>query len=519
MQTLKDMSNNILIVLIQCQTRLVSVFLNFVPLVFLWLNIFLFSFFNFKNMDTDSDDLVDDNDLFSTSDDSLLHTSSSSSSLAVISDPTSEFLSSVLSSSSSSFSDPSLTSCSSSSDSTSLFPFWVPSPLQRFHSIDLFDNEMHSYAEKMGFTVAHSTHNFTSDAAEKLFSNNSLKIVQRGSYYCNYKRNSVKNDPSRKTDCSFRVGFTFDNKDRGYFIKDQQFSLDHCHPLEDRSVTVDGLVSVNLEKQLSNHEMNELFHLARFSLPVSKVREIMMGKFPKRQFTSPLLFRILNKGKVFHFGADPDAMNEFFKFGAEIGKAGGLFDWTMDSSGHLASVFIQSASSKEYSGLYSDLTLVDGAHGTNLYGLTLVPFTNVDCLGHSIINGIYIANSECGELIEKGLISFGLAVPGATLLTDGGSAFPEVAKKLMMNHILCVHHFRTDLFSSSGGLGLLADAYKAEVNRAIFQDFASNIDFETYLSELHEKYDHVNGPQKFIQSLEKHKNKVCQFFTGIFGFF
>jgi hypothetical protein len=212
-------------------------------------------------------------------------------------------------------------------------------------------------------------------------------------------------------------------------------------------------------------------------------------------------------------------MNQFFQFGAEIQKNGGLFDWTIDYSGHLSSIFIQTHTGKEYSRVYSDLTLVDGTHGTNLYGLTLVPFTNVDCLGHSIINGIYIANSECGELVEKGLRSFGLATPEATLLTDGGTAFPEVANRLMMKHILCVHHFRTDLFASSGGLGQIAEMYKIDVNKAIFQDFETEIEFDAYLSDMQTKYSHVNGPAKFLVSLSKHRKKVCQFFTGIFGFF
>jgi len=88
---------------------------------------------------------------------------------------------------------------------------------------------------------------------------------------------------------------------------------------------------------------------------------------------------------------------------------------------------IQSSQMRKYSKLYGDFTIVDGTHNTTAYDLKLMPYTNVDALGKNIISAVLLDLSENTSTIMEGLQVFQLAQLGATLMTDGGSAYPEAA--------------------------------------------------------------------------------------------
>ena len=95
-----------------------------------------------------------------------------------------------------------------------------------------------------------------------------------------------------------------------------------------------------------------------------------------------------------------------------------------------------------YSKAYGDFSIVDGTHNMLMYDLKLIPYTNVDCLGKSVITGYCLNESENGEMIKKGLQLFGLANPNATLMSDGGSAFSAVAEETGM-----IHYYVHNIFS------------------------------------------------------------------------
>src|SRR6476660_9767291 len=109
-----------------------------------------------------------------------------------------------------------------------------------------------------------------------------------------------------------------------------------------------------------------------------------------------------------------------------------------------------------------------------------MPFTNVDCLGKNIISGILLDDSENTECVLQSLVLFKLDVPGATLMTDGGSAYPGVAAQAEMLHVLCSHHFQQDVFSSAGGMGSQSDIFKRDAMSLIYTSFCSEDYFEQH---------------------------------------
>jgi len=95
-----------------------------------------------------------------------------------------------------------------------------------------------------------------------------------------------------------------------------------------------------------------------------------------------------------------------------------------------------------YSKRFDDFTITDGTHITMMHDLKLIPYTIVDCLGKNMVSGIVFDESGQGDTISTGLKLFGLANHGATLMTDGGSAYPVAAEQAGMKHILCTQHFQ-----------------------------------------------------------------------------
>lgn len=87
---------------------------------------------------------------------------------------------------------------------------------------------------------------------------------------------------------------------------------------------------------------------------------------------------------------------------------------------------------QKYALQYGDLTIIDGTHNTTVYELKLMPYTNVDCLGKNIVSGILLDPSENTSTVSAGLKHFKLDNSGATMMTDGGSAYPEAASEADM---------------------------------------------------------------------------------------
>jgi hypothetical protein len=139
-----------------------------------------------------------------------------------------------------------------------------------------------------------------------------------------------------------------------------------------------------------------------------------------------------------HFGSDPDCISKFLEAGFAIRGTSGVFKFNMDMSQQISTVIVQvcivvpditpftvlilsccqTAQMAKYATAYGDFTIVDGTHNTTVYDLKLIPFTNVDCLGKSVVTGFMLDESENTTTVSESLQLFGLETQGATL-NDG----------------------------------------------------------------------------------------------------
>jgi hypothetical protein len=169
---------------------------------------------------------------------------------------------------------------------------------------------------------------------------------------------------------------------------------------------------------------------------------------------------------------------------------------------------------KLYAKTYGDFTIVDGTHSTTAYDLKLMPFTNVDCFGKNVVSGILLDESENTASVAESLPIFHPIIPGATLRSDGGSAYPGVASTAGMIHILCTHHFQQDVFASCGGLGALSDDFKRDVLALVYQSFTSSEQFDLHAERCQTLYDSFPSAAASIRKVLKDKRKLCRTFTG-----
>ena len=108
--------------------------------------------------------------------------------------------------------------------------------------------------------------------------------------------------------------------------------------------------------------------------------------------------------------------------------------------------------------------------------------TLIDSLGLSVIGGFSHARSEESEHIIKALQLLDIDCRHATLMTDEGSAYPAVAKRLEMKHVLCSHHYSAQILPARAGLPLhLGDQFMRDANAAIYNDFHSVNHLENHI--------------------------------------
>eukprot|EP00474_Spongospora_subterranea_P007739 CRZ08197.1 hypothetical protein [Spongospora subterranea] len=380
-----------------------------------------------------------------------------------------------------------------------------------FLSPDIIVQHAREFALANGFVVACNSHPFSVLNPHPIQGAGS-KIWQRAKIYCNYRDQGSPKEKRLKSTCSWYVNLTFDRKAGDYVINHR--CMDHNHIINNALITpVGGLHQINLLSNLKMEEREMIHLLSRYNLPLSKIREMLEGSNPGRTYSTSLLSRQVRSGKELHFGNDPHCMTRFMEAGYAVRENGGLFCYSMDMSQRLSTISLQTAQMSLYAKAYADFTIVDGTHNTTTYDLKLMPFTNVDCLGKNVVSGVLLDESENSLTISEALAQFHLEKPYATLMTDGGSAYPAVAHNAQMTHILCSYHFQKDVFASCGGMGPVADCFKQDTMALIYTAFEL-ADFEKHVNMCLNKFAVHSAAVECINKIVKFKEKVCRTFTG-----
>src|SRR6185312_9844648 len=86
-------------------------------------------------------------------------------------------------------------------------------------------------------------------------------------------------------------------------------------------------ILIDQQGQLSADEIQYIMELGASLIPASKAREMMRTKFPTRDYATPLVSRLLQKGLSFQFGDDPECIAKLKTLGSQYLREGGVYDF------------------------------------------------------------------------------------------------------------------------------------------------------------------------------------------------
>jgi hypothetical protein len=203
--------------------------------------------------------------------------------------------------------------------------------------------------------------------------------------------------------------------------------------------------------------------------------------------------------------------------GEKILSESGVFNIRFDEALKIEEVFIQPAAMKRYALQYGDFTIVDGTFCVSMYDLTLIVFSNVDALFKTTITGIVLAPAERSGSVIRSARRFSLDQEDTVFMTDQASAFATAAAQLKKIHILCLHHFRTAMFSAHSGMAQdVRTLFQRKCNKLIFDAYQDAAVFDQDFQETKTEFAQYPPALKFLQSLWDNRQSVCATFTAKF---
>lgn len=216
--------------------------------------------------------------------------------------------------------------------------------------------------------------------------------------------------------CKCKMVFRLsDGIDGGYAVYkvDSSYEFHHNHEVSVSARcserVVGGYVMVEKMEQLTQQEKDDIMKHARAGLtPPSVLREILFQTYGRMYCDKLILNAVQYAKKVSTLMMDRDnSMNDFYAEMESVRQQGGKFKDSKRGDNTLKTVFIQTKSMRDFASKYHKVIVVDATFGTNKYGLKLVPYVGVDCLGKTQIMGIAFLPTENGSKFLKLLVSLG----------------------------------------------------------------------------------------------------------------
>jgi len=208
--------------------------------------------------------------------------------------------------------------------------------------------------------------------------------------------------------------------------------LNHSHPLEKVNITACGKELKCYESNLSEEEKSTIIQFGA-DVSLSKLRCILKRCFPY-EYHLDLLKHMKKKAQDSTNGNDPDGMQALMHLGHVILDKGEIFEYQAKDDMHIDHIFIWFPGMEAYNIKFGNFIVIDGTHGTNAYGLTLIPLCLVDTLGKTIIAAVLIVPSENSTSIINGMNAVNIGSEGGVLLSDRGICFAIVAEEFKMIH-------------------------------------------------------------------------------------
>ena len=172
--------------------------------------------------------------------------------------------------------------------------------------------------------------------------------------------------------------------------------------------------------------------------------------FSNRTYDSTSIYRIVKKHRILQFGDSSDCMIKLMELGNIHKSKEGIFEMTSDNGGHLETLHWSNPLSKQFVPVLSEFVLINGAHKTNMYDLSLVVTTVVDSLGKNVPLGFLLAPSEHSDSITRHMNLLKLTGNNCidnsyenarSIMTDEGSALVKVGSDMAgCHHCVCAFH-------------------------------------------------------------------------------
>ena len=262
-----------------------------------------------------------------------------------------------------------------------------------------------------------------------------------------------KMDNSIQGCCGFKIRFLLQDKkdDAPPHLEVREFELPPTsnHLLVSTEVRQSSESKViKSEKDLSPKKINMLENLGKNRAQAELARNMMMDTHGV-VLGKNLMHRVMEQGRKKAWGTnETESLTIFYGEGLKIREpsdeygVNGKFDTlTCPTTGKLLGWYAQYPLEVLLARAYGpDAVMVDTTHNATTYSFKTGPPGVIDWGGHTAPCGIMQVMEEEIDSVGGMLRVLELDVPGATLMTDGGSSWPEIARQHRQPHVEDTFH-------------------------------------------------------------------------------
>lgn len=274
--------------------------------------------------------------------------------------------------------------------------------------------------------------------------------------------------------------------------------------------------------------------------------------FPGRIFSKPLLGRIRNKTLDDRLGKDRNNLPALAALSEQVIREGGIFLIVLDpESMGIKSIHIQKKSWRAYAEQYgaNGPKMVDGSHDWSKHKVIAIPWTGIDGLGFSCIQGVTFNLTENAAAITEGAKHFyshvdigssnshtdplddsldefiissagnnvhidTIVAKDSAIMSDEGPSFPLDAKSLGCHHILDRKHFTAQIISSWQQVDEQErDKYKTTIHSIL--NAPTEQDFNSRITNALSTYS-VPQAQAFLKKIQSNRDRLVWAYTSQF---
>jgi hypothetical protein len=240
-----------------------------------------------------------------------------------------------------------------------------------------------------------------------------VKINGRDWYYCSSLTGGVQSGQK----CCFKVNYNYHKQKQMYELMSGSSCLQHNHLIMEK-FTFNGKAVLRYEDELSPQEYDMISLLSSMKLSAPEFQVHLHTLFPNKIFKKLLLANIKTKVLDNLHGKDRHNIPALATLSSDIIRSGDICHIVPDDTFGIESIHLQTKDMHQYTMQYGfdSPKFVDDTHSTSQYKFTAVPWTSIDGLGMSTLNGVTFNRTEnAGSIVQGAYLFFNeIPPPGST---------------------------------------------------------------------------------------------------------